>query len=207
LAEMQAIARLRVWEKLNKTISIADKDDFFIDDDVVEHILQMDREEASLDIVVGEGAYLGHGVRLSEGVSIDKNARLTGNIILGKGVHIGESAQLSAFPGQTMRVGDNTRILAGNIIKGDVIIGRDCLVETPVRITGSTKYPVRLGASVRIKGSSYLFGCIVEDDCHIINCILRTIRVRCRRDKSGNVIPVCYIFPEPEGRESLEQLK
>ncbi|HEQ71644.1 MAG TPA: multidrug transporter [Spirochaetia bacterium] len=206
LGEMHAIARSRVWETLSRVVSIADKDDFFVAEDVVRHILEIDRAGKSHDIVLREGVYVGEGVRLSEGVHVERDARLEGSITLGKGVTIGESVRLSCLPGQHMTIGDHTRILKDDVIKGNVTIGKHCLIEAPVRLTGSDEFPVVIGDSVRIKGDSYIFGCSVADETFIVNCILRQARIACRRDEAGNVLPISYIFPEPEGRECVEPL-
>ena len=45
LREMEAIARERVYEKLKDVITIVDRYDFFIADEVVERILDLDRSE------------------------------------------------------------------------------------------------------------------------------------------------------------------
>jgi bifunctional UDP-N-acetylglucosamine pyrophosphorylase/glucosamine-1-phosphate N-acetyltransferase len=206
LGQMQAIARAQVFEKINKIVSIADKHNFFIADEVVDNILEIDKTGASLDIWLGEGVYLGGGVKLNEGVRIEKNARLEGNIILGRGAFIGESVYLSCYPGQTMRIGNNTRILHGNIIKGNTVIGNNCLIETPVRLTGSDEYPLVIGNDVRIKGATYIFGSLIEDHVFIINCILRRKCLYARRDGNDEVIPVSFVFPRPTGTECIEDL-
>jgi len=206
LGQMQAIARAHVYSKIKKIVSIADKDNFFIADEVVDNILEIDKSGASLDISLGEGITLSKEVKLNEGVRIEKNARLEGNIVLGKRVFIGESVYLSTYPGQTMRIDDNSKILHGNILKGRVSIGKNCLIETPVRLTGSDEYPLKIGDNVRIKGASYIFGSIVEDDVFIINCVLWQKRLLAQRDKHNTVIPISNIFPEATGRESVKDL-
>lgn len=206
LGQMQAIARAQVYEKINKIVSIADKHNFFIADEVVENILEIDKTGASLDIWLGEGVSLAGQVKLNEGVRIEKNARLEGNIILGRGVFIGESVYLSCYPGQTMRIGNNTRILHGNIIKGNVTIGGDCLIETPVRLTGSDEHPLSVGQNVRIKGATYIFGSAIEDNAFIINCIFRQKRISALWDAEGRPCAISYIFPPATGREAVKDL-
>lgn len=206
LGQMQAIARAHVYSKINKIIAIADKDNFFIADEVVDNILEIDKTGSSLDISLGEGISLSKGVKLNEGVRIEKNARLEGNIVLGKSVFIGESVYLSTYPGQTLRIDDNSKILHGNIIKGNVTVGKNCLIETPVRLTGSDEYPLTIGDNVRIKGTTYIFGSVIEDDVFIINCVLRQKRLTAQRDKHNAVIPISYIFPEATGGESVKEL-
>ncbi len=206
LGQMQAIARAQVFEKINKIVSVADKHNFFIADEVVENILEIDKTGASLDIWLGEGVYLGRGVKLNEGVRVEKNARLEGNIILGKGVVIGESVYLSTYAGQTMRIGNNARILHGNIIKGNVTIGRDCLIETPVRLTGSDGHPLLVGDNVRIKGVTYIYGSVIEDNVFIVNCIFHQKRISALRDAEGRPCAISYIFPPATGRGAVKEL-
>ncbi len=206
LRQMHAIARDEVHEKLNKIISIADKDDFFIAEDVVEHLLELDRAGEASDIGIGAGVWLGAGARLAEGVHIERGARLEGNVILGKGVFVGESARLSAFPHQTLRVGEGTIILKDDVLRGNITVGAGCRIEAPVRLTGSDAHPLVIGDRVRIKGDTYIYGSRIAADCVIVNCILRTLNIACRRDAAGEVIPVCYVFPEPTGRESISPL-
>ncbi len=206
LREMNDIARAAVWEKLKSVVAVADKRDFFIADDVVDHLLALDREGAAHDIAVGAGVFLGKGVRLREGVHVGRGAHLEGNIHLERNVSIGEAVQMSTFPGQTMRVGEGTRILKDDVLKGNITVGRDCLIEAPVRLTGSDEDPLVLGDGVRIKGDTYVYGSRIEAGCFIVNCILRRVRVERRVNERGETIPVCYIFPEPSGRESLSAL-
>ena len=65
LKEMEAIARKQVYEKLKNIIEINDPDDFFIDETVVEDILQLDKQNIPLDIKIGQGVYIGKGVKLN----------------------------------------------------------------------------------------------------------------------------------------------
>ncbi|MFH1760517.1 MAG: multidrug transporter, partial [bacterium] len=193
-------------KKLSKLITIRDHDNFFLADEVVNNIMEMDKNGLPLDIRIGEGVYLGPGVKLNAGVNIEKNARLLGNIILGKGVFIGDSVYMNTNPDQTISIGDKTEILQGNIIKGNVTIGNDCRIETPVRLTGSDEWPLKIGNNVRIKGTTYIFGSIVENGARIENSVLSKKKVKFLKDKQGKPVKVGYIFPEPQGRECLEYL-
>jgi len=204
LQKMEAVERDRMFDKLKTIITIRDKDNFFIADEVVEQILEMERKGLSPDIYIGEGVYLGSGVRLGPGVRIEKNARLLGNIHLGKGAVIGESAYLDTHSNQVMRVGDRTEILQRNIIKGNVTVGSGCRIETTVRLTGSDEFPIRIGNNVRIKGTTYVFGCILEDNVFVQNCYLFQKRIRFMTGKDGEPVKICHIFPEPRGNECVE---
>jgi bifunctional UDP-N-acetylglucosamine pyrophosphorylase/glucosamine-1-phosphate N-acetyltransferase len=206
LHHMESIARKRTFESLKRIITICDKNDFFIADEVVEQILEMDRKGLSPDIYIGEGAHIGDGVKLSPGVHVARNARLVGNVHLGENVFIGESACLDTHRHQTMTIGANTEILQNNIVKGNVSIGDNCRIETTVRLTGSDDAPMRVGKNVRIKGTTYMFGCTLEDNVFVQNCYLFEKKIRFRADSNGEPIKVCHIFPKPGGGECVEDL-
>ncbi|NOX97190.1 MAG: NTP transferase domain-containing protein [Nitrospirae bacterium] len=204
--DMGAIARNRVYDKLKNIITIENREDFFVADEVVERILELDRKEGTLDIVIGKGVYLHKGVRLNRGVCIEKNSVLYGNIELDKNVTIGESVSLSTYPHQTMKIGPGSEILKGDIVKGDVKIGKKCRIESSVNITGSDHYPTRIGNHVTIKGTSYIYGSFIEDDVSIEHSVIKNKRVRKRLKENGSVLPVRYYLPQPEGIESIEEL-
>jgi len=206
LRRMDTLARGRAYEKLKKLVTLGDKENFFIANEVVEQILEMDRNGLYPDIYVGEGAHIGAGVRVSPGVHIEKNARLLGRIHLGRGVFIGESAYLDTFEHQTMVIGDGSEILQRNILKGNVRIGSGCRIETTVRLTGSHERPMIVGNNVRIKGTTYMFGCIVEDGTFIQNCYLFEKKIRFKNDDEGKPVKVCHVSAEPRGTECVGDL-
>lgn len=75
-----------------------------------------------------------------------------------------------------------------------------------MQLTGSAKNPLKIGNNVQIKGNSYLYGCIVEDDCFIEYCTLIKKKLNCVRDKNGTVRPIKFIFPLPQGKDFIESL-
>ena len=76
--QMEAIARRWAYDKLKDTITIADEEDFFIADEVIEQILNMDEECGPLDIVIGKGTYIGPEVQLNRRVTIGDRSQLSG---------------------------------------------------------------------------------------------------------------------------------
>lgn len=204
--DMEAIARNRVYDKLKNIITIEDREDFFIADEVVERILDLDRKEGTLDIVIEKGVYLHKEVRLNKGVRIKKNSILEGNIELERNVTIGENVSLSTYPRQTMKIGQGSEILKGDIIKGNLQIGRKCRIESSVNITGSYNCPTRIGNHVTIKGTSYIFGSFIEDDVWIEHSVINNKRVEKVLEEDGSVRPVRYYLPQPEGIESITEL-
>ena len=60
-------------------------------------------------------------------------------------------------------------------------------------MTGSDDFPLRIGKNVLIKGSSYLFGSIVEDNVTIEHSVLIKKKVKAEKDKSGK-IKACKIL-------------
>lgn len=206
LKKMEEIARDLVYNKLKDLVMIEDADDFYIADEVVEQIIEMDRKGIPLDIFIGKGVYIGKNVKLNYNVEIRHGAYLNGNIELGENVIVWDRVHLSTYPNQTMRLGKNVQIFWDDIVKGNIRIDENSRIESSVIITGSDEFPVRIGKNVIVKGSSYLFGCIVEDDVHIEHCILIKKKLYRKTDSIGNVIPVKFYFPEPEGIEIVENL-
>jgi bifunctional UDP-N-acetylglucosamine pyrophosphorylase/glucosamine-1-phosphate N-acetyltransferase len=64
----------------------------------------------------------------------------------------------------------------------------------------------RLGNNVLIKGTSYIFGSIIEDDVWIEHSVLKCKHVERTVRKDGAVQPIRYVLPLPEGLDSLHSL-
>lgn len=207
LKEMDNIARYIVYEKIKDIVEISDPDDFFIDESVVDNIIGMDRNGIPLDIKIGKGAYIGKGVKLNYNLTIMKNVFLSGQIEFGRNVTIKDNAQLSCFYGQKIDLGDEVEIFNGNIIKGNVKIGSKSVIESGVRITGSDDYPVQIGTNVIIKGVSYLFGSIVENNIHVEHSVLVKKRICKPENSKQEIYKVKYYLPEAEGLDAIEDLK
>jgi len=206
LKEMESIARQKAYDRLKDIIEIDDPDDFFIADEVIEQILEMDKKGIPLDIRIGKGVYIGKDVKLNYGVELKKNVYVDGNVIFGRKVVVWENALLSTYPHQTFKIGDNVEILWGDIIKGNVEIGDNSRIESSVNMTGSDEFPLRIGKNVLIKGTSYLFGTTVEDDVHIEHSVLIRKKVERVLRKDGTVRKVRFYLPMPEGIDSVSDL-
>ncbi|MCD5390865.1 NTP transferase domain-containing protein [candidate division NPL-UPA2 bacterium] len=206
LKDMEDIARNRIYKKLKNIITFEDKEDFFLADEVVQGILELDRREETLDIVIEKGVHLHKGVRLNRGVHIKKNSALKGNIELGRNVTIWEGVSLSTYPHQTMRIGQGSEILQGNIIKGNLRIGENCRIESSVNITGSDDCPTRIGKNVTIKGTSYIFGSVIDDDVWIEHSVIKNKRVEKVLRRDGSIQKIRYYLPQPEGIDSITDL-
>ena len=76
----------------------------------------------------------------------------------------------------------------GNQIRGNVYIGEGTILERGVNITGSDNHPVKIGKNVLIKGVSYLYGSIVDNNAYIEHCIFYYSHVKALKDKNGNRI-------------------
>jgi bifunctional UDP-N-acetylglucosamine pyrophosphorylase/glucosamine-1-phosphate N-acetyltransferase len=207
LINMKATFRDMIYERLKDIITIEDAEDFYIAEEIVEDIVKMDEESSPLDIQVGAGASIGREIKINRGMSIDRNSQLRGNVHLGKNVKIGENVILSTYPNQTLEIGDNTQILRGNVIQGEVKLGDNVRIETGVRITGSSSNPVVIGNNVLIKGVTYIFGSIIEEELLIVHSILKNMHVEKVEKKNGEIQPVKYIFPHPEGLDSITPIK
>jgi bifunctional UDP-N-acetylglucosamine pyrophosphorylase/glucosamine-1-phosphate N-acetyltransferase len=206
LKEMDNYARAAVYEELKDMITIEDRDDFFIADEVVKKIVELDDRAAPLDIYIGKGAYIGKHVELSKGVRINNSAFLDGNILLAEGVRIQENVTLSTYANQILKIGKNTEIFKGDIVKGNLQIGEDCQVESGVNITGSDEWPTRIGARVTIKGTTYIFGCIVDGELVIERSVLKCKHVEKRMKSDGTIQNIRYVLPTPEGLDSISEI-
>ena len=204
--QMEAIARRWAYERLMDTITIVDDEDFFIADEVIDQILDLDKNHGPLDIVVGKGAYLGPRVHLNRNVYIGDRSHLTGHIVLGEGVQIGVSVQLSTYPKQTLTLGDGVEILSHIIIKGNMQIGAQSRIESGVIMTGSDEHPMRIGERVTVKGTSYLYGCLIDDDLLIEHSVIKCKRVEQVHRRDGAIQPIRYVLPQPEGLDSISEL-
>ncbi len=203
LKEMDAIARERAYEKLKDIIEIDDPEDFFIHEEVIDEIIQLDKNGTPLDIKIGKGVHIGCGVKLNVGVELKKNVYVQGNVQFGKNVKVWENVLLSTFSHQTFKIGNNVEILWGDIIKGNIEIGDSSRIESSVNMTGSDEFPLRIGKNVLIKGTSYLFGSVVEDDIFIEHSVLIKKKVERQTKKDGSIRPIRFYLPMPEGIDSI----
>jgi bifunctional UDP-N-acetylglucosamine pyrophosphorylase/glucosamine-1-phosphate N-acetyltransferase len=206
LKEMDEIARHNVYQKLKNIIEIDDPDDFFIHDSVVNDLLEMDKKGIPLDIKIGKGTYIGKGVKLNYNIEFGRAAYINGNVVFGKNIKIWRIVHLSTFPNQTLTIGDNVKILWGDIIKGNIIIGENSIIESSVNMTGSDEFPLRIGKNVLIKGSSYLFGSVVEDGVSIEHSVLIKKKIKAEEDTMGKIKPVRFYIPETDGKDLLSEI-
>ncbi len=204
LKEMEAIARAQVYDKLKDIIEIADPDDFFIHENVVHDILELDKIGIPLDITVGKGVYIGKGVKLNYNVTFKSDAYVNGDVRFGKNVVIFQNVYLSCFPNQTLNIGNGVQILWGDIIKGNMVIGDGARIESSVNMTGSDEFPLKIGKNVLVKGTSYIFGSVVEDNVHIEHSVIIRKHIKAVKLIDGTVIPVKFFIPQPEGTDSIE---
>ncbi len=207
LKEMEAVARKKVYERLKDTIEIDDPEDFFIDESVVDEIIEMDKKNIPLDISIGKGVHIDKGVKLNYNLELGKNVFVSGNVHFGKNVIVHQNVHLSCFPEQKFKIGDYVEILSGDIIKGNIVIGNHARIESSVNMTGSNEYPLRIGKNVLIKGTSYIFGSIIEDDVHIEHSVIIKKRVERLIKRDGTIQPIKFYLPMPEGIDAVEELK
>lgn len=203
LKEMDNIARRRTYEQLKDVVTFIDPEHFFLADPVVDQILRLDRKGQPLDITIGEGVHVGPQVRIAPGLKLARNATVKGAVKFGRNVKVGEGSVLNNYPGQRIAVGDNVEIMVGDQLNGNIRIGQNSRIEGGVRITGSDEHPVRIGSDVRIKGSTYLYGCVIEDSVQMEHCFVKQKRIRAVRREDGSVQPVRFYRPMPEGMDSV----
>ena len=207
LKYMESVLRKKYYEQLKNIITIQDEEKFFIHEQVIKDIIKQDEEYGPLDISVGEDAYISSGVKLNKGVAIGRHTVLDGNIVLGENTRIDKNVHISTYPEQTLKIGKNSQILQGDIIKGNTVIGENTRIESSVNITGSDEFPVRISDNCLIKGTSYIFGSIIEKDNWIEHSVLIKQRVCRTIRKDSSIQKVKYILPLPQGIDSLESLE
>ncbi|MDX9703568.1 MAG: NTP transferase domain-containing protein [Candidatus Auribacterota bacterium] len=206
LKEMEAIARKRVYNALKDIITINDYDDFFIADDLVERILELDSRSEAVDIVIGPGVHLGKDVHISRGVVIDKNTKIEGKVYINANTYIGSNCSMDNYEKQQITIGVNCQLLSGTVVRGNVSIGDNVRIESGVRLTGSDQYPTTIENNVLLKGTTYIFGSYVEQGVEIEQSILKQKRVERLIKKDGSVQAIRYCRPLPEGLDSLRDL-
>ncbi|HKB84655.1 MAG TPA: NTP transferase domain-containing protein [Ignavibacteriaceae bacterium] len=206
LKEMDAIARSQVYEKLKDIIEISDPEDFFIHESVVNDILEMDKIGTPLDINIGKGVYIGKDVKLNYNITFNNGCYVDGNVQFGQNIHIFQNVHLSCFPAQTLKIGNHVEILWGDIIKGNIVIGEQSRIESSVNMTGSDEFPVRIGRNVLIKGTSYIFGSIIEDYVHVEHSVIIRKKVKAVPQNDGSIKPVRFYLPPPEGVDAIENI-
>ncbi len=206
LKEMNNYARGNVYERLKDIITIHDQEDFYIADEVVDQIVELDKTKAPLDITIGKGVYIDKNIKLNKGVSIGHDVHLTGDVTIEEGVEIKDNVYMSTYSGQAINVGENTKIYDGVKLRGNLTLGQNCQIESFVSITGGDEDPAKIGNNVTVKGRSYIFGCVVEDDIWIEHCILICQNVERIVKRDGSVQKVRFILPMPEGLDSISDL-
>lgn len=206
LKEMEAVARHHIYQLLKDIVEIDDPDDFFIHETVIEDILEADKKNIPLDLKIGQGVYIGKGVKLNYNLELKKNVYVNGNVHFGKNIVVWQNVYLSTLPHQTFKIGDNVEILWGDIIKGNIVIGEGSKIESSVNMTGSDEYPLRIGKNVLIKGTSYIFGSIIEDGIHIEHSVIVKKRVDKLKKRDGSTQPIRFYLPMPEGIDAIEDL-
>ena len=201
--QMESIATRRSYERLMDIVTIVDEDDFYLDDDVIDHIIALDEQSGPLDIVIGKGVQVSAGVQLAPNVHLGDRCRLSGGIVLEEDVRIGSGVELSTHDGQTMILRRRSQVLARSVLKGNLILGAGSRVESGVLMTGSDEHPMRVGDNVTIKGTSYLYGCLVDADVTIEHSVIKGRHVHRVERRDGSIQPIRYVLPQPEGLDSI----
>ncbi len=206
LLQMENIAREIIYDQLKDIVAFEDPYDFFIHEDVVQEIIDLDKKGQPLDIKIGKGVFIGQKVKINFNLNLMKNVYINGNVVFGENVTISENVHLSTFVHQAMKLGNNVEVFWGDIIKGNIVIEDDSRIESSVNMTGSDEFPLRIGKNVQIKGTSYLFGSIVEDNAFIEHSILIKKKIENIKTKDGKSRKIRYYLPMPEGLDSISDI-
>ncbi|MDP3581284.1 MAG: NTP transferase domain-containing protein [Ignavibacteria bacterium] len=155
LKEMDAIAQKLIYEKLKDVILIEDPNDFFIHDNIVEELLELDKNGIILDIEIGKGVYIGRGVKLNRNVKLMKNVQIEGNVSFGENVFVDFSSKISSGSNAQTKIGNNVTLKGACIIHDSEIeegsfIEQSILIKKKVAKDSSVKFYL---PEAEIKGS------------------------------------------------------
>ena len=115
LKRMESLARKRCYRALEGIVSMADKDDFFIHDEVQRDLISRFKTRNFNPIIIEKGAKIGRGVRLGEGVHIGRDVCLggEGELHLESGVILSEKVSIITD------IEDKIRLKAGTYYQED----------------------------------------------------------------------------------------
>jgi bifunctional UDP-N-acetylglucosamine pyrophosphorylase/glucosamine-1-phosphate N-acetyltransferase len=65
---------------------------------------------------------------------------------------------------------------------------------------------MRVGTGVTVKGTTYLYGCRIDDDLLIEHSVIKARHVQRVTRADGTAQPVRYVVPQPEGLDSIALL-
>ncbi|KAF0149736.1 MAG: N-acetylglucosamine-1-phosphate uridyltransferase [Ignavibacteria bacterium] len=126
LKEMDAIAQKLVYEKLKDIVLIEDPNDFFISEELVDKLLEQDKNGIILDIEIGKGVYIGQGVELGLNIKLCRNVRIEGKIIIGDNVFVDSGSRIFSKTKQ-INIGNNVSVKGTCIIRDSVIEDNCCI--------------------------------------------------------------------------------
>ncbi|OGV89165.1 MAG: multidrug transporter, partial [Melioribacter sp. RIFOXYB12_FULL_38_5] len=155
LKEMDAIAQKLIYEKLKDIILIEDPNDFFIHEEIVDELLELDKRGIILDIEIGKGTYIGEGVSLNSNVRLLRNVRVEGNVSFGENVQVGSGSKITSDSNSLTKIGNNVTLKGACIIQNSVIeegsfIEHSILIKKKVEKNSSVKFYL---PDAEIKGS------------------------------------------------------
>jgi len=205
LKEMQTIARERIWQQIKDIIYIDDKNDFFLAEEVVEQILQLDQKYRALDIRIGKGAWIGGGTRIRRGVQIGTGAVLSGKIVLGEGIEVGRNACLQSGARGEIHIGEKSQIGSNCQIEGSVAIGADCRFEKGVIVRGTAEHKTEIGNGVILSGFTRIVDCRVADRFRVDDSVLLNRNLQADVAPEASARRVSNVCPAPEGNQFITQ--
>jgi bifunctional UDP-N-acetylglucosamine pyrophosphorylase/glucosamine-1-phosphate N-acetyltransferase len=166
----------------------------------------MDSQGIILDIHIGKGVYFGKGVHLNVNLNFEKNVFLEGEIHFGKNVLVKENTHISCFYGQKIIIGNNVEICWNNIIKGNVEIGDNSKIESGVRITGNDQFHCQIGSNVIIRGLSYIFASLIDNNILIEHSIIKKKKITRPLTSKTDIYCVRYYLSEAEGKDAVKDI-
>ncbi len=201
LYRMNQIYREKTWKRLRDLITIEDKDDFYIADEVVKQIEKLTEQYRVLNIKTGKGVHLDKNVSLNRNISLHRGVKIIGNVSIGENTEIGARTILITTANQTIHLDNNCNILSDCYINGEITIGTNCQLEQGTQIQGNREFPAIIGENVIIKGTSHILGSVIEPNITVEHSTLKHQKVACTTDQTGKIKALRFYCPPEEAAE------
>ncbi len=132
LKEMDQLAKKLIYERLKDVVLIEDPNDFFLNEELVDELLQQDQKGIILDIEIGKGVYVGKGVKLGCNVKLRRNVRIEGNVTIGSNVFVDSGTKILSKSYKT-KIGSSVSVKGACIIR-DTVIEDNCCIHNSILI-------------------------------------------------------------------------
>jgi len=206
LYRMNQLYRHKIWKRLRDLVSIEDKDDFYIADEVAEQIEKSIEQHRVVNIKIGKGVHLGKKVTLNRNIILHRGVRINGNVTFGENTEIGAGTIIHAKDKQAIHLDDNCYISSNCHIVGEVTLGTNCWLDHGTSIRGDRSFPAIIGENVTIRGNSWIMGAVIAPNVTVEHCYLKHQKVACITDQTGKIKALRFYRPQPESSDIVSTI-